>query len=224
MMYRFIGWKLICALAALLVVALLNGPLLAASIVVGPISSGQAQDSGSGYVMRSYLAGPNQAWVGPADQGMERLITEYDLSSITQPITSATLTINVGSFSYGGGSYPTLHIFGYQGDNAASSDDATRTQNEWVTYLYSTGAGVFTVPLPTSTVESYRNSSAPSLGLLYTVTSPSGTDFVSINLNPPRPRLTLEYLPEPGSAWLAAVGIALCLRRGKRVRSGSVAC
>ena len=93
--------------------------------------------------------------IGPSTYGMERAIVEYDLSSLPsdEGLHAAELYIFWSAWGHAGSSFPTVHVYGYHGDNTATAADATRLSNELTTYTINSNTPSFmTLPLPVTFV------------------------------------------------------------------------
>jgi hypothetical protein len=196
---RICGSVLACATGIITLLALGTGQAPAAQILVSPFTFAQAEDSGSGYQLRSTLF-TNGIWIGPTIYGMERAIVEYDLSGLPADIHSASLDVFWMASGYGSAGFPTIHVYGYAGDDAATAADATKTSNELFRTTLTAAAPVNIFALPVSFIEALISSEPASLGLVFTETSPNSSAFGAIGVSPPYPQLIINTIPEPSYA------------------------
>lgn len=96
-----------------------------------------------------------------------RSILEFPLTSIPSgtAITAATLDLDVSLFSFSGGSFPIVPVFGYAGDGFAEINDAAVTPNLLGASNPITQLGPITIDLSTNYIEGLLGIST-HLGLL----------------------------------------------------------
>jgi hypothetical protein len=221
--------KQIISLIALLSIMLTAVARADVTLNLPPSAVGQAEDSGNGYAMRSWLM-PDGFWVGPSSSGQERGIAEYDLSNVSEEaaaegggIHAASLYIFWAAWSSSGNTGqgeidPTVHIFGYRGDNQVTAADAMQTGTELASYTLHQGTNSFvTIPLPPDYVQDLLSTNPPSLGLLFTATSGNQLESAALVAEPPYPTLIIN-VPEPTTAALAGIAVTAlaALRRRHR--------
>ncbi|QDT70331.1 hypothetical protein MalM25_32780 [Planctomycetes bacterium MalM25] len=98
----------------------------------------------------------------------DRVIMEYNLASIpsTAQVSHAWLDIDIFSFTFSQFDRPELRVYGYEGDGAATPDDATQTDTLLAASDPVQRGGAFRVFLDAPAVESILSGGASHFGLL----------------------------------------------------------